>query len=120
MNTNPIIEKYLESVRSNIYNLVESEKFISDLRQSIYEFAEGKDDLALDDIIEAFGTPDQVADEYLSGTPEMLPDNVEKSSRRTKILISLIVVGILITIGIFIWITHAPTDIPVYEMPIQQ
>ena len=120
MNANPIVENYIQSVRTHIYNLAESEKFISSLRESIYEFAESRDDLTLEDLIAEFGTPDQVADEYLSDNPAFEPDKVEKVSRRKKIIIGAIVICILIVIGIFIWVTHAPTDVPEQEILIQQ
>ncbi len=120
MITNPIIESYLQAVRSNIKNLVETENFIDSLRESIYEYAEGKDDLTLEDLISEFGTPDSVAVDFLSDEPSLEPENIDKSNRKTKIIIGAIIVGILFAIGIFIWVTHAPTDVPVYEMPIQQ
>ena len=120
MSANPIIEKYLDSVRSNIYDLVESERFISTLRQSIYDFADGREDLTLEDLIAEFGTPDEIANEYLSDVPELQLENVEKADRKKKMIIGIIAIGILIAIGIYIWVTHAPTDVSEIELPIQQ
>lgn len=120
MNKNPIIEKYLKEVQDNIYNLVESEKFIDSLREIIYEFAESKDDLTLEDLIAEFGTPEDIADEYLSDEPDFEPSKLDKSDRKRKLIIGAIIIGIIAAIGILLWVTHAPTDVPVYEMPIQQ
>jgi uncharacterized membrane protein len=119
LNKNPIIEKYLKEVQDNIYNLVESEKFIDSLRESIYEFVDGKDDLTLEDLIAEFGTPEDIADEYLSDEPDFEPSKLDKSDSKRKLIIGAIIIGIIAAIGILLWVTHAPTDVPVYEMPIQ-
>jgi len=120
LSTNPIIENYIQAVRANIYDLTKSERFIESLRESIYEFAEGRSDLTLEDLISEFGTPDQIADEYLSDNPSFEADKVDKTDKKAKIIIGAIIIGILVAIGIFFWVTHAPTDVPEIEMPIQQ
>lgn len=120
MNKNPIVEKYLQEVQDNIHNLVKSEKFIDSLRESIYEFVDGKDDITLEDLIAEFGTPEDIADDYLSDEPDFEPSKLDKSDRKRKLIIGAIIIGIIAAIGILLWVTHAPTDVPVYEMPIQQ
>ena len=120
LNKNPIVEKYLQEVQDNIHNLVKSEKFIDSLRESIYEFVDGKDDITLEDLIAEFGTPEDIADDYLSDEPDFEPSKLDKSDRKRKLIIDAIIIGIIAAIGILLWVTHAPTDVPVYEMPIQQ
>ena len=120
LNKNPIVEKYLQEVQDNIHNLVKSEKFIDSLRESIYEFVDGKDDITLEDLIAEFGTPEDIADDYLSDEPDFEPSKLDKSDRKRKLIIDVIIIGIIAAIGILLWVTHAPTDVPVYEMPIQQ
>ena len=58
--------------------------------------------------------------EFLSDVPELKSENIEKADRKKRTIIGIIAIGILIAIGIYIWVTHAPTDVPEIELPIQQ
>ncbi len=59
------------------------------------------------------------SNEYLSDEPDFEPSKLDKSDRKRKPIIGAIIIGIIAAIGILLWVTHAPTDVPVYEMPIQ-
>lgn len=115
MKNNPIIEKYIEAVRSNIYNLVESEKFIESLRQSIYDYASQMDHLELQDLIDEFGTPEEVAEEYLSNDPGVSPSEVVRSNRKRNIIIGVVAASAILIVCLVIWAMHSPVDIPIIE-----
>ena len=120
MTGNPIIENYISAVRENIYGLVESERFIESLRQSIYDFADSADVISLQDLIDEFGSPEEVAEDYLSSKREANPTEVSRSNTKRNLLIAAAAVGVIVIVGLLIWAMRTPVDVPTFDETTQQ
>lgn len=100
MNTpNQIIEQYLQQIKIAIYRLAEADDFIDGLRQQLYDYAEGHTPLSTSDLIDAFGTPEEVAADFLETLSAMHPKKVAKTRKWSWVKTVIILALVAIVIG---------------------
>ena len=59
------INQYIKEIKLNIIcDFKTRKKFISDLKNSIYDFVEDENIFSIDDVYHHFGTPQQIAKEF--------------------------------------------------------
>lgn len=92
---NEVIERYIKRIREEIYNLSPAEDFIESLKQDLYEFQESNPELTEEDIESEFGSPEEIAKDFLEGRNEIQPKEIAKSKRRRNIIIAILVVALL-------------------------
>ena len=87
------INKYIKEIRLNIIcDFKTRNKFISDIKNSIFDFVECENIVSIDDVYNHFGTPQQIAKEFF------LNADVKKIKRRmnfTKVVIIGVVIALL-------------------------
>ena len=87
-----IIEEYLNEVKENIYRLEKTDRFIDEIRSSLTDYVENNPDCVFEDLVNQFGTPEDVAREYLDSYAYSSPKGISKKNRRRRILIIILIV----------------------------
>ena len=87
-----IIEEYLNEVKENIYRLEKTDRFIDEIRSSLTDYVENNPDCDFEDLVNQFGTPEDVAREYLDSYAYSSPKEISKKNRRRRILIIILIV----------------------------
>ncbi len=92
MAAKSIIEEYLNEVKENIYRLEKTDRFIDEIRSSLTDYVENNPDCDFEDLVNQFGSPEDVAREYLDSYAYSSPKEISKKNRRRRILIIILVV----------------------------
>jgi uncharacterized membrane protein len=95
-----IIEQYINNVRKELYRLVQAEEYILDLQTNLEEFIQQFPDSTYSDLVEQFGSPKTVAEEFINNQKPNSPQ--ERAKRRTKIRLWTIIGLIIIILLVFI------------------
>ncbi|MDE5670800.1 MAG: hypothetical protein K2I14_04990 [Eubacterium sp.] len=83
------IKRYIKEINQNIIcDFRTRKKFISDIKNSVYDFAESENAVTMDDICKHFGTPQQIAKEFL------LNADVKQIKRRMNVT-KIVLIGII-------------------------
>lgn len=86
------IKRYIKEINQNmICDFRTRKKFISDIKNSVYDFAESENAVTMDDICKHFGTPQQIAKEFL------LNADVKKIKRRMNFT-KIVLIGIIVAL----------------------
>ncbi len=96
---NQEIEQYLHQIETAIYHLAESDDFIDGLRQQLYDYAEAHTTLSISTLVKEFGTPEEVAADFLETRSALKPKKVAKSRQRGWIKTIIILILAVIVIG---------------------
>lgn len=92
MATKSIIEEYLNEVKENIYRLEKTDRFIDEIRSSLTDYVENNPDCDFEDLVNQFGSPEDVAREYLDSCAYSSPKEISKKNRRRRTLIIILAV----------------------------
>ena len=92
MAAKSIIEEYLNEVKENIYRLEKTDRFIDEIRSSLTDYVENNPDCDFEDLVNQFGSPEDVAREYLDSYAYSSPKEISKKNRRRRILIIILAV----------------------------
>lgn len=92
---NVIIEQYLSKIKAQIYKLSPVDEFIDALRQDLYEYEETNPNFTEEDLELEFGTPEEIASDFLREHPTLQPKAVAKSKRIRNIIIAILVVALI-------------------------
>ncbi len=95
---NVIIEQYLDKIKAQIYKLSPVDEFIGALRQDLYDYEEANPDFTEEDLESEFGTPEEIASDFLKENPTLQPKAVVKGKRIRNIII-LVLIAVLIAGG---------------------
>ena len=91
------INKYIKEIKLNIIcDFKTRNKFISDIKNSIFDFVECENIVSMDDIYNHFGTPQQIAKEFF------LNADVKKIKRRMNFT-KIVLIGIIV--ALIMWAT---------------
>lgn len=91
-----IIDIYMNKVKKEIYELSPADDFLNELKSNLIEYSEDNPNCTMDDLIEQFGTPEDIAKEFLDNTLAYTPQIIAKKRKRKKIIIVLLCVTLLI------------------------
>lgn len=96
---NQEIEQYLQQIEAAIYHLAQSDGFIDGLRQQLYDYAEVHTILSISALVEEFGTPEEVAADFLETCSALKPKKIAKSRKRGWLKTAIILALVAIVIG---------------------
>ena len=91
-----IIDIYINEVKKEIYKLSPADDFLNELKNNLIEYSEDNPNCTMNDLIEQFGAPEDIAKEFLDNTPVYTPKIIAKKRKRKKIIIVLLCVALLI------------------------
>lgn len=107
------IKRYMRAISKKLISDNKQKKAIlSDIENSIYDFAENKGITNISEIYNRFGTPEEVAKSYIS---QEAPEKLKNKLFTKKILIILFICIILIAFIIFLVTTVNNWQIPYYK-----
>lgn len=89
-----IIEVYINDVKKELYNLVPADDFLSELKNNLLDFIKDNPDSSMDDLVEQFGKPEELAKEFLDNTSVCSPKAIAEKNSKKRVLI--IILGILL------------------------
>lgn len=89
---NAVIEQYLDRIKAQIYKLSPVDEFINALRQDLYDYEETNPDCTEEDLESEFGTPEEIADDFLRDHPTLQPKRIIKGKRIRNIIIVILAV----------------------------
>ena len=89
---NAVIEQYLSKIKAQIYKIGPVDEFINALRQDLYEYEENNPNCTEEDLESEFGTPEEIAEDFLKEHPALRPERVMKGKRIRNIIIAVLVV----------------------------
>ena len=98
---NEAIERYLDRIRKEIYNLTPVDQFIDTLRQDFYEYEESNPECTEEDLESEFGSPEEIAKDFLEGNSTIQPKQIAKSKKRRNIAIAILIIA-LVSMGAFL------------------
>lgn len=87
-----VIEQYLDKIKAQIYKISPVDEFINELRQDLYDYAETNPDCTEEDLASEFGTPEEIANDFLKDHPTLQPKRIIKGKRIRNIIIAVLVV----------------------------
>ena len=93
-----VIDIYMNEVKKELYKLTPSEDFLNELKNNLLDFSEDNPNCSLDDLIEQFGKPEEIAKEFLDNTSTYTPKAIAKRNKRKKIIISLLCILLIIAV----------------------
>lgn len=93
-----VIDIYMNEVKKELYKLTPAEDFLNELRNNLLDFSEDNPNCSLDDLIEQFGKPEEIAKEFLDNTSTYTPKAIAKRNKRKKIIISLLCILLIIAV----------------------
>lgn len=103
MNKDNIIKRYIKEIRKQLaYCDIKNEQFLSELQEEVTAFAEQTDSLSYEQLIEQFGVPSELVEDYLA---EEEPDHLKKKvqfSGNIRIVASVIIVVAVLCCGCYI------------------
>lgn len=107
---NEMVEHYLNRIREEIYNLTPVDDFIEVLRTDLYEYQENNPDCTEEDLESEFGSPEEIAKDFLDGHEVIQPKEITKSKRTRNIIIGFLIVALIAT-GVYLadLISHQQT-----------
>ena len=92
---NDAVERYLNRIRQEVYNLAPIDDFIEMLRNDLYEFEKSNPDCTEEDLESAFGSPEEIAKDYLDENNVVQPKEVAKSKRKKNVIIAILIVALV-------------------------
>lgn len=115
----------MNKVKKEIYNLSPADEFLAELKNNLMEYSEDHPNYTMDELIEQFGTPEDIAKEFLDNTLAYAPKTIAKKGKRKKIIIALLSAALIIAaiycIGLSMQTQSKATDvITIYEEPVPQ
>ena len=90
-----IIEQYLDRIKAQICKISDIDEFIDALRQDLYDYEESHPDCTEEDLESEFGTPEDIAEDYLQGHPFLQPRKVMRGKRIRNIIIAVLAVALI-------------------------
>lgn len=99
MKDTDIIKNYLSKIHREIFQNPNSEKFISQLRNDIYDFCEFNPECSFEEIEREFGTTEEVVHDFLEAYDKISLKEVKKS----KYIGTAIIVVLILVISIAIY-----------------
>ena len=96
-----VVDQYLGAVKKNLHcSAKKKREFLSDLEQGLHDFSQETPNLTMEALIEAFGTPEAQANEFMNTLDST---DIKKAFTWKKILlIAVIVIVAVYIIGITI------------------
>lgn len=105
MTSTNICKTYIGNVKSSLCNLSSANEFINMLTDDVQEYIDNNPGCTYNELVEQFGRPEDIAQDYLSETDNVQPQKLIKSNKK-KILIICLLVGALIIGGLYLLDMH--------------
>lgn len=115
-----VIDMYISRVKKEIYKLTPAENFLNELKNNLLDFSEDNPDCSMDDLVDQFGEPEELAREFLDTVPDFSPKEIARKGRTKKAVIVLLCIVLTAAatycIGISMQTQSKATDvITIYE-----
>lgn len=115
-----LTDKYISEIRKQLYSLTDADDFLKELNNDLSYFIQDNPECSMDDIIEQFGSPEDVAKEILDSSPDFVPAKPASQNRRKWVIIAVLCI-VLIVAAIYTTVLSTQTQsratdvITVYE-----
>lgn len=93
---NNIVEQYINNVKRELYHLIPAKEYILDLRTNLEEYMQQFPGSTYLDLVEQFGSPKSVAEEFIANQNPNTPK--ERAKQRKKVRLFVICTLVIITL----------------------
>lgn len=102
MGKEAVIEKYLKCVEKEICNMAPSADFIESLRNDLYDYMEACSECTFEDLEKEFGTPEEIARDFISENSAIVPRKIRRSKLIRNIVIAVLAVVAITAVALII------------------
>ena len=99
---NDVIERYLDDIKKNLYNLVPSDDFLEEIRQNLLEYIRQFPETTYPDLVELFGTPEDVAAEFIDSRKPKYPRERAASRNKLRVFIFILLAIIVLLASLIV------------------
>lgn len=91
-----IVDIYLNEVKRELFKLTPADDFLNELKNNLLDFTDDNPDCSMDDLIEQFGKPEDLAREFLDSAIDCSPKAISKKNKKKKIIIIVLCIALII------------------------
>lgn len=91
-----IIDIYMNEVKRELYKLAPADDFLNELKNNLLDFSEDNPNCSMDDLIEQFGKPEDLARDFLDNAFDCSPKSIAKKNKKKKMVIILLCIALII------------------------
>lgn len=99
---NETVERFLNRIRNEIYNLAPVEDYLETLRNDLYEYQENNPECTEEDLESEFGSPEEIAKDFLEGNIAIQPKQIAKAKKTRNIIIAVLIIALVAVSGYLI------------------
>ena len=98
-----IVSEYLKKVKKELSGLCPADEFLSSMREYLDDYCDEHSDCTLEDLEREFGTPEEVANEFLESQNVSKSGKIKKlkKSRRLIAIMAVVLVIVLVAVIVF-------------------
>ena len=116
---NETVERFISRIRAEIYNLTPVDDYLEALRNDLYEYQKHNPECTEEDLESEFGTPEEIAKDFLEGNNAIQPKQIAKGKKTRNIIIVVLILA-LVALGGYLIDLHGQqqsmaTDVIVIE-----
>lgn len=99
---NETVERFISRIREEIYNLTPVDDYLETLRNDLYEYQENNPECTEEDLESEFGTPEEIAKDFLEGNSAIQPKQIAKGKKTRNIIIAVLILALIAISGYLI------------------
>lgn len=90
-----VVDLYLKNVKKEVHKLYPTDSLIESMSEYLNDYCDEHPDCSVEDLEKAFGTPAEVAREFLEEKGVIQAESVEKIKRNKRIIIAALGVAVI-------------------------
>ncbi len=94
-----VIDIYIDKVKKELYKLAPADAFLKELEDNLIDYSRDNPDCSMDDLIEQFGRPEELAKEFLENTVDYSPKIIARKNKKKKVIISLLCIALVAVVA---------------------
>lgn len=94
-----VIDIYIDKVKKELYKLAPADAFLKELEDNLIDYSRDNPNCSMDDLIEQFGRPEELAKEFLENTVDYSPKIIARKNKKKKIIIALLCIALVAVVA---------------------
>ncbi len=94
-----VIDIYIDKVKKELYKLAPADAFLKELEDNLIDYSRDNPNCSMDDLIEQFGRPEELAKEFLENTVDYSPKIIARKNKNKKVIIALLCIALVAVVA---------------------
>ncbi len=94
-----VIDIYIDKVKKELYKLAPADAFLKELEDNLIDYSRDNPNCSMDDLIEQFGRPEELAKEFLENTVDYSPKIIARKNKKKKVIIALLCIALVAVVA---------------------